>query len=188
MIKKKFFVVSLPRSGTTTICKMAKICGLSPNHTPHSSYKVRVRSSEFDFFSDTPIFSPTIINEICEIENIDPKFIYIDRSFCEIFNSWKRVNLYRNYMRMLDSAQIPINFDLLSYNDAFGGQILTEENFTEIFENHKKNVFEIIKGKNKEILTYKFEDGWKPFCDFLNVQIPYEDIPILNKNKMFDKI
>jgi hypothetical protein len=188
MIKKKFFVVSLPRSGTTTICKMAKICGLNANHTPHSAYISRARGNEFDFFSDTPVFSPKWIEEICKIENIVPRFIYIDRSFDEIFDSWKRVSLYKNYTRMLNSAQNSTNFDLLTYNDAFDNQKLTEDNYTEIFENHKKNVFEIIKGRNKEILLYKFEDGWEPFCDFLNVQVPHEDIPILNKNKMFDKI
>jgi hypothetical protein len=39
----------------------------------------------------------------------------------------------------------------------------------------------------KNVLMYNFEDGWVPFCNFTNTEIPKEDIPTLNKNKMFDK-
>jgi hypothetical protein len=189
----KYFVISLPRSGTSSISKMAKVCGFNPIHAPHVNYKQRILSESFNFFSDTPIFCPQNIEDICEnFKNINTKFIFIDRNFTDIFNSWKNVNLYNNYIRMYNSnretLKLSMKFDLNSYDDAFGNQKMTEENYQEIFKNHKENVYKIIEKHNKEILTYKFEDGWEPFCNFLNVEVPKEDLPHLNKNKMFDKI
>ncbi len=185
-----YFVISLPRSGTTSICKMAKICNLKPNHAPHASIKARILRREYNFFSDTPIFCPKEIDKICEFDSINPKFIYIDRDFSEIFDSWKRVNLFTNYQKMcsadLEMMRATMKFDLDSYNDAFDQNILTEDNYTQIFENHKNRVIEAVKRNNKELLMYRFEEGWEPFCKFLDCVVPKEEIPVLNKNKMFD--
>ena len=53
---------------------------------------------------------------------------------------------------------------------------------------NKESVFSIIKKNNRPLLEYFFSDGWKPFCDFLEVTTPNIDITVLNKNKMFDQI
>jgi len=47
-------------------------------------------------------------------------------------------------------------------------------------------VIEAVKRNNKELLMYRFEEGWEPFCKFLDCVVPKEEIPFLNKNKMFD--
>jgi len=82
---------------------------------------------EYNFFSDTPIFCPKEIDKICEFDSINPKFIYIDRDFSEIFDSWKRVNLFDNYRKMrsadLETMRATMKFDLDSYNDAFDQNI-----------------------------------------------------------------
>ena len=192
MNDEKYFVVSLPRSGTTSICKMAKICALKPKHAPHVSFKKYLKRDEFNFFSDTPVFCPDEINEICFNEEINSKFIYIDRNFNDIFESWKNVKLYSNYLGMInekiDNLKPSTKFDLCSYNNAFNNIFLNENTYNDIFEKHKKQVIDTIKKYKKNLLIYKFEEGWKPFCDFLNVEIPCDDIPTLNKNKMFDNI
>lgn len=188
MIETKFFVVSLPRTGTTTICKMAKICGLNPKHIPDEVYYSRIKGNEFNFFSDTPIFCPKIIKEICTFEDINAKFIFIERDFKEVFDSWKRVNLYYYYLTHSRNEKDQIPFTIVSYNDAFGGVKLTEENSNDVFQNHKNTVFDIINKNNKEILSYNFKEGWKPFCDFLNVRVPNQELPHLNKNKTYDQI
>lgn len=191
MNEKKYFVVSLPRSGTTSICKMAKICGLNPRHAPHTSFKRQIVSNEFNFFSDTPVFCPDEIERICSDQKIDSNFIYIDRNFDDIFKSWENVKLYRNYLGMLNSEVMlkpSQKFDFDSYNNAFGNEALNEKNYNEIFQRHKENVLSILNKHGKHVLIYKFEEGWSPFCSFLNVDIPQEDVPVMNKNKMFDKI
>ena len=138
------------------------------------------------------IFCPNEINEICSNYQINSKFIYIDRNFDDVFESWKNVKLYRNYLGMketeIDKLRPSTKFDLNSYNNAFSDILLNENNYNDIFEKHKKQVIETIKTYKKNLLIYKFEEGWKPFCDFLNVEIPCDDIPTLNRNKMFDNI
>jgi hypothetical protein len=189
----KYFVVSLPRTGTSSICKMAKMCGLNPSHAPHMSIKSKINGNEFDFFSDTPVFCPTEIKRIInEHSKIKLKFIYINRNFEEIFDSWVRVKLYNNYTRMLasdyDNMKLTMKFDLDSYNDAFGGEKMNEKNYKDIFSKHKENVLSIIKNGGNDLLEYSFEKGWEPFCNFIGVGKPQDELPFLNKNKMFDKI
>ena len=181
MTETKFFVVSLPRTGTTTLCEMAKICGLNPKHIPHQSYYSLIKGNEFNFFSDTPIFCPKIVEEICSFEDINAKFIFIERDFKEVFDSWKRVGLHRYYLIGSKAKDDLILFDRSSYNDAFGGVELTEENSNDVFQNHKNLIFDIINKNNKEVLSYNFKEGWKPFCDFLNVQVPNQELPHFNK-------
>jgi hypothetical protein len=75
-------------------------------------------------------------------------------------------------------------YDFKSYHESFGNVFCDENNYNEIFQKHKELVISKIKEYGKELLIYNFEDGWKPFCDFLEVEIPTEKIPILNKNKI----
>lgn len=186
-----FFVVSLPRSGTSSLTKMAKICGLRTKHCPHNYFQHYFRKNEFDFYSDTPIFVPSEIENICKKEDIGAKFIFINRPFSEIFDSWSRVNLYNNYKNMFkhwseskESMSVGRLYDFKSYHESFGNDFCDENNYNEIFQKHKELVISKIKEYGKELLIYNFEDGWKPFCDFLEVEIPTEKIPILNKNKI----
>ena len=191
-LQTKYFVVSLPRTGTTSICQMAKICGLNPKHAPLINFDIFL--GRYDFFSDTPIFCPSVINQIASDDTVNSKFIYIQRDFDIVFDSWKRVNLYRNYSGMIlaknkgNVLKKSMQFDIDSYENAFDYKFLDENNYKEIFENHKKTVLNIIEESKKPLLIYNFEDGWKTFCDFLNVDIPEKDIPFLNKNKMFDSL
>jgi len=188
----KYFVISLPRSGTSTISKMSEIVGYEWSHPPHVYYDQQINGWDKYFFSDTPIFNPKVVEEICLLEKIEPKFIFIDREFKSIYESWVKCGLYRNYTHMfnrdikhLTTSQI---FDINTYNEAFDNNFLDENNYGEVFHNHKNTVIDLVKKYNKELLMYNFKDGWKPFCDFLNVKTPNKDIPWINKNKMFDKI
>lgn len=191
-MKKKFFVVSLPRSGTTSISKMAKICGLLPQHAPLWSIDNNMNGDDFNFFSDTPTFCPSYVEKACQNENIDAKFIFIDRDFDLIFKSWNKVSLFRNYSSWFDMDESEMNngqkFDFKSYKETFNNNKLTEENYKELFEGHKNTVLNIIKKHNKEVLIYNFSDGWEKFCDFIEKPIPNEELPHLNRTNMFDNI
>jgi len=193
--KNVYFVVSLPRTGTSSLSRMAKIIGLKQRHSPITSFTYLFNNNEYDFYSDTPIFVPSTIDMICANENIEPRFIYIDRDFSDVFKSWVNVNLFRNYQHMVEQYENnqenisnSMLYDYNAYNESFGDEILTEENYNKIFSNHKKTITKKISDYHKKLLMYSFDDGWKPFCDFIGVGIPDEDIPILNKNKMFEKI
>ena len=191
-MKNKFFVISLPRSGTTSISKMAKMCGLSPQHAPLWSLDNNINGKDFDFFSDTPTFCPSYVEKACQNETINAKFIFVDRDFELIFKSWNKVSLFRNYDSWFSMEPNTMNagqkFDFKSYLETFDDNKLTPENYKELFENHKNKVLEIVKKYNKEILIYNFSDGWEPFCDFIGCEIPNEQLPHLNRTNMFDKL
>lgn len=191
-----YFVISLPRSGTSSISRMANIVGLKSQHPPHQSFIHNWKGEwEWNFFSDTPTFCPKNVEMVCKSTEIEPKFIFIERDFDDIFNSWVNVKLFKNYQKLIISSNSDdgsfysgMEFDLNSYDDAFGGEILTEENYKTLFQNHKNKVLSIVEEYNKPILIYNFEDGWKPFCEFTNTEIPTEDIPHLNNKKIYEKI
>lgn len=191
-MKVKYFVISLPRTGTSSISKMAKICGMSNCHAPSIYFENRLKGDQFNFFSDTPVFCPNFVEKICKTEDIIPKFIYINRNFFDIFDSWKRVGLYNNYQKMklgnISSLSVYQKFDIDSYNNAFDDVFLNDNNFEVVFQKHKDVIISIIENNKNNLLEYDFSQGWGPFCEYLNVPIPNEHLPILNKNKMFDDI
>lgn len=188
-----YFVVSLPRTGTTSLCKMAKICGLSAKHAPSSNFNHSRRYFQHDFYSDTPVYSPSVVESICKNEYIDARFIYIEKEFQKIFDSWVKVGLYENYKKLHFSYQtrtiftFPVRLlDFLSYDESFNHQLLDTSNFESLFTYHKETIFEIIESYKKQILLYRFYDGWDPFCRFINKPIPEESLPFLNQDTMFD--
>jgi hypothetical protein len=179
----KYFVVSLPRSGTTSITEMANICGLNAKHCPFDYFDVYMENNNYDFYSDTPVYVPSVIEKLCLKDNV--KFIYIDRPYHEIFNSWVNYGLFKTYNEMvIENERKTISkgrlFDFLSYNESFSEKRLTQETYQEIFEEHQNRVKSIIINNKKDLLIYKFTDGWKPFCDFIGVEVPNQEIPKLN--------
>lgn len=190
-----YFVISLPRTGTSSISRMAKMVGFTPQHPPHQSFIHNWKGEwGWNFFSDTPTFCPKNVEMVCQSDEIEPKFIFIERDFDEVFKSWVDVKLFYNYNSTIlaskgDGVYLPaMEFDLDSYTDAFDGEILTEENYKILFENHKSKVLSIVEKYQKPILIYNFNQGWKPFCEFTNTEIPEEEIPHLNNKKIYEKI
>lgn len=190
-----YFVISLPRTGTSSISRMAKMVGFTPQHPPHQSFIHNWKGEwGWNFFSDTPTFCPKNVEMVCQSDEIEPKFIFIERDFDEVFKSWVDVKLFYNYNITIlaskgDGVYLPaMEFDLDSYTDAFDGEILTEDNYKILFENHKSKVLSIVEKYQKPILIYNFNQGWKPFCEFTNTEIPEEEIPHLNNKKIYEKI
>lgn len=188
---EKYFVISLPRTGTTSVCRMAKECGLNVSHAPNLYFKSRINEN-FDFYADTPVFCPDVIENVIKNETINSKFIFVERDFDLVFSSWVNVGLYANYISMYDSdfenLKPTQQYDLTSYNKAFNNKKLDVHNYANIFEEHRKKVTSIVESSGKELLIYNFNDGWDKFCSFLKKDKPNVDIPHLNKNYMFDKI
>lgn len=193
-VKKIFVVVSLPRTGTKSMCRMAMECGLNPQHAPHVVFERRIVDG-FNFFSDTPCFVPSFIERMCSRDDVNVEFIFIEKDHDKIFESWKKVNLYLNYTRMYNKWVDPElfattppgeKFDISSYQETFAGNFLNEENYDEVFTNHRNMVMEILNRYNKTPLVYRYEDGWEPFCNFIGCEIPTSEIPHFNKETMFE--
>ena len=91
----KYFVVSLPRTGTKSICKMAATTGMKISHAPSVALQRALHSTNIRFFADTPVYAPSHISHVMVNEN--HKFIYIDRDAEEWKSSFERVKLNINY-------------------------------------------------------------------------------------------
>lgn len=191
-----YFVVSPPRTGTKSLCRMAHECGYKFKHAPVTTVENRLKDGH-NFFADTPCYVPSFVEEICERKDIDPKFIYIEKDFDELFNSWVKVNLHLNYTRMYNqyineetrlSMPLVTRTDFLSLHETFSEEFMDENNYKRLFESHKEKVLTTIKQKHKSVLIYKFTDGWEPFCKFLDCNVPTVDIPHLNIETMYEQI
>jgi hypothetical protein len=196
-MKTVYFVVSLPRTGTKSISKMAQILGFNTKHGFGNGFETFFDRG-FDFFADTPSYVPSFIESVCKSEKFIPKFIYIDKNFDEIYQSWVKVGLYKNYVGMWNQYNDEEKktttlsryslIDIESYSESFLSQFMNEKNYQELFQKHQDKIFEIIQKNNRNLLIYNFSDGWKPLCEFLNKDIRNEVMPHINQNTMFDKI
>lgn len=195
-MKTIYFVVSLPRTGTKSISKMAQILGLNIKHGFGNGFQSFLDRGH-DFFADTPTYVPSFIDSICKTDKFIPKFIYIDKDFDEIYHSWVKVGLYKNYVGMWnqyndDEKKTTLSryslIDIQSYSESFSFEFMEENNYINLFQKHRDKIFEIIRKNNRDLLIYNFSDGWKPLCDFMNIDTPNEVIPHLNQDTMFEKI
>lgn len=191
-----YFVVSLPRTGTKSICRMAHECGFNIKHAPVNTFQSRLNEGH-NFFADTPCFVPSFVESICQRKDIKPKFIFIDKDHEKTFLSWNKVNLHLNYSRMYNQymneeerskMKQSTMTDFISLHESFSEKFMDVSNYNELFETHKQTVLSIIKKYNKDLLIYKFTEGWKSFCEFLNCEEPNIEIPHLNTDTMFEKI
>lgn len=182
------YVVSLPRTGTKSLCRMLKILGYNVKHLPSVGYE-RYLTKGYNAFADTPVFTYSFI----KTHSFDPKnkFIYIERDVRDWINSIESVKIDQGYnflMNIRDSKHLnQVRLcDILAYGEVFG----YEKNYDKIrfvnkFLEHKNYVLSILENN---VLTYNFSDGWDSICKYLNKPIPNETVPHLNKDIISDNI
>jgi hypothetical protein len=184
---KKYFVVSLPRTGTKSLCKMAHIMGFKFKHVPSVVLPRLLREDEINFFADTPIFAPSTFSLLAENENF--KFIYIDRNKESWIDSFERVDLPGNYMS-LHQRKIPENqittMDRETLEEIFDNNDYSRELALDRYDWHYQKVIDTIP--NNRLLIYKFSEGWGSLANFMEVPIPDQEIPKINQNTMFESI
>jgi hypothetical protein len=177
------FVVSLPRTGTTSMCKMLNMVGYKAKHVPSCFYE-KWTAEGYDAFADTPCFAPTFIKERA-ITNPKNKFIYIDKNIDEWASSFESVKLDRSYNILLnirnpkDLNVVRIN-EIKAYGEVFGfSGIYDQDLFKLKAVEHRQDVFSMLP--TNQLLFYDYSMGWKPLCDFLGVSIPNVEIPIVEQ-------
>lgn len=82
---------------------------------------------------------------------------------------WYRVNMYT-----LDWGR-----ERLGESDIFSGRF---------YERYNAFVREIARKREREILEFKAEDGWKPLCAYLGKDVPDTPFPRVNERKTLDAI
>lgn len=165
-------VTSLPRSGTTTICEMAKICGFKPCHVLKEDFSISLE--KYNFFADTPFYSPEYLLALSQIyKNL--KFIYINRDLSDVYESMQKTNIDKyleDYLNKVDNInKKEVLQDALCWNFIHKNKSL----------DHKNIIFSIARNYSIPILEYNFNEGWDSFCSFMECEKPKKEIPHLNK-------
>ena len=189
IIRTKYVVVSLPRTGTMSISQMFKDLGYEVNHVPGPDYQVFMERA--DMVSDTPMFAPSVIEETLKLSD-DIKYIYIEKDAAAWAASMMKVGLNHAYNGMLDqvnageelSIHAKTDFDAL--NDVMANTPFDELTGIAAFNVHRERILEIIP--HDRLLMYSFSQGWEPLCELTGQPLPSKAVPHLNADTMFDKI
>jgi len=185
--KNNIIIVSLPRSGTKSISKCLQILGYSTKHCPSDVLAVYLNDRAYDVYADTPLYCPSIFSNLC----LEPsnKFIYIDREVESWVDSFQRTKLHDAYMDYLSKDYLKwatARLDKQCLIEIFHGTSWSKEMAISAYNDHREKVMNIIPPS--QLLCYKFEDGWKTLCEFLNKPIPHVMTPHINKNTLFETI
>ena len=167
-----YFVVSLPRTGTTSLCQMANICGLKSLHVLKNISFIEAIDSGYIFFADTPFYDPEFLISLLEFginKNYTIKFIYSHReershiaSVNKLLNKWQPPKTIYSKISLLDH---------LCYKKLNNDYI----------KNHYSYIKKISVFYNINMLDYNFNNRWREFCEFIDKPIPNVRLPHKNK-------
>jgi hypothetical protein len=167
-----YFLTSLPKSGTTSLCRMADMCGLKSLHVLKNVSLISALNEGYNFYADTPFYSPEFLIGLLEFEiqkKYNIKFIYSHR-----INNDHKKSLEKMYLNW----NIPKPTNKISLLDhILHNKIKKYDN-----ENHHLYIKTISTIYNINLLNYNFSEGWASFCEFINKPIPKDTIPHLNKS------
>ena len=166
---------------------MFRTLDINFKHVPSISLSALLEDDTIEAFADTPVYRPSVFLPLVK----GNKFIFIDRDFDSWYDSFKRVGLQHTYNNiMLPTSDVGMNdytlMDKHTLQEVFGGEKVTDATAKQYFDQHRAAVVNNIPPE--QLLVYNFKDGWKTLCEFLNKDIPDENVPHINKNYMFDKI
>ena len=189
IIPTDVIVVSLPRTGTLSMTKMLILLGFPCTHVPGPGWKEFLDKDGVRALSDTPMFRPSVIQHALDVSD-NVKFIYISKTPDAWVESMIKVNLSNNFNGMCrdenkEKWNIHTKIDFESLSEILKGP-WDKTTAGEYFEVHEQRVKDMIP--NDRLLVYTFDSGWEPLCDFLDVDVPSDELPHLNKDTMFDKL
>lgn len=180
----KWFVVSPPRSGTTSLCLMAEMLNILSRHAPVAEidYIMNPKMPQFykkQFLADTPVYRPSFIETVVSSDN--HKFIYCDRSAESWVQSFENIRLHLVYTRFLNASELTRDqqIDRESLVELFNGKEYSRGMAIDAFISHRQKIINMIPPE--KLLIYKFSMGWDPFCEFVGAVAPSDPVPHRNK-------
>ena len=160
MIVRKYFGISLPRTGTSSLAYAIRELGLVTRHYLHKRELSEL--PYVDFANDFPI--PLIYKEL-DKRFKDSKFIFTDRNVDEWLESYE--------LHWERTGHLTVgNWD--EYNlEMFGTLKFDKEVFREAFLRHREDVFSYFKDRPNSLLVldmpYTAEE-WSEICKFIGVK------------------
>lgn len=188
-IQTKFVVVSLPRTGTLSMCQMLTSLGFVCEHPVGPSWEGFIGRNNRDVLADTPMFAPSVIQHMLDGSD-EVKFIYVNKTPQDWVASMEKVGLaktHNSYCNTPDKNSLNPHaaIDFNSLNEVLAGEF-TEDNARRKFGEHRLFVENTIPPER--LLIYHFSKGWEPLCEFVGKPVPNIEVPHLNIDTMFDKL
>lgn len=175
-------LVSLPRTGTTSFGQMMEHLGYVSKHAPLT---IEHYLQHGFALSDTPTYTESTIKELLD-QPLNIKLVYIDRDYDSWYHSMLHSTiLLKTYIKMLHSEHGPQTYgqeiDLKCYREVLGDlppeyppDIVTQGKIKQAFFEHRDMCL------SYDAFIWKFEDGWAPICEYLELPIPKQEIPHLH--------
>ena len=164
----KVFIISLPKTGTTSVCSALEILNFSSIHYPKTFAEIEQYDSAGDSF---------VAINYKELDRLypDAKFIYVKRQLDDWLASLER-----------HMAKLPVpNQGTTAYQfrvDAVGSATFEYDINKAHFIRHENDVTDYFRERPDDllILDLSAEDKWSALATFLNRDIPDVAFPLLN--------
>jgi len=180
----KIFIVSLPRTGTTSICLYLLDCGFKVAHTAYSDYVLE----EADVIADTPVFVdyPTLYRRYP-----DAKFVYLERQMSGWIPSIRRLlqTMRKQWLRDCTFFEKDIKRCFQYVFPGFEAKKDFKNTYLlAAYERHKSEVLDFFIDKPEQFLRLDLEKigAGKMLCQFCGVEVNegfYDELPHVNKGR-----
>lgn len=215
MQKPKIICPGLGRTGTSSMKEALEILGFGPsyhfreliNNPEHISEWYKLKDGKklgkssplfrYNSFMDFPIH--TFYKDLAsQFDNY--KIILTVRDFDELYNShlesiYKASPGLKNKLkfayklaysrRTQDLGKVLLFNKKYYWRYNFEGRFKDKDFVISAFKKHNQKVKETFK--DKDMLIFDVKNGWKKLCDFLNVPVPNQPFPHLNKKENFNE-
>lgn len=180
----KIFIISLPRTGTTSICLYLLDCGLKVAHTAYSD---RV-FEQADVIADTPAFVdyPMLYNRYP-----DAKFVYLERSLPDWIPSIRRLlqTMRKQWLRDCMFFEKDIKRCFQYVFPGFEAKKDFKNTYLQaIYDCHKADVLNFFVDKPEQFLRLDIGQVGagkmlRQFCGIEAQKCCYDELPHVNKGR-----
>lgn len=180
----KIFIVSLPRTGTTSICLYLLDCGFKVAHTAYCDHVFE----QADVIADTPVF---VDYSTLYHRYPDAKFVYLERSMLDWTPSIRRLLQTMRKQWLRDSTffekDIKRCFQYV-FPDFEAKKDFKNTYLHAAYDRHKVDVLGFFADKSEQFLRLDIEqvDAGKIVCQFCGIGTNkgcYDALPHVNKGR-----
>ncbi len=179
MTQQKYFVIGLPRTGTTSVCVAALNLGFQTAHTVYT--KKGLESAEF--IADTPIY--------CDFKELDTqfpgaKFILLTREKSKWLPSIKQLlqRMYVNISRQDGGFHPGLKRSIQTVFEPFTLDNIADDAFlAHCYERHLSNVTRYFSERPADLLTLDVSQphAYSEFCRFVKKTTLQSGFEVINK-------
>lgn len=177
MDTRKIFGIGFQRTGTSSLTKALRLLEIDTVHAPMELYKdINHKTIEkYQAFTDNPM--PLLYKEL-DIKFPNSKFILTVRSL----RKWIVSVHFLFQIGKIEWADNPVIKKI--HHDLYGIDYFEKERFKNVFIEYNNQVINYFSKRPNDLLVMDITkgDGWDKLCPFLELEIPDQAFPHVNKS------